>query len=225
MAALRSRPLTYGVGINDADYVTQKNEVYVDSDGNKKKRKVWACPFYKVWVDMLARGYSERVKSKYPTYADTTVCNEWHRFSTFKSWMEQQDWEGKELDKDILVPGNKVYNPVNCVFISQTVNKFVLESESTRGECPIGVFFHTRDRKFIAQISNPFSKKKEWLGAFDSPEAAHLTWLKRKLELAYLLGAEQGDQRISKALISRYENYSNEGLEYLRANNIEVIKI
>jgi hypothetical protein len=28
---------------------------------------------------------------------DATVCDEWKSFSTFKEWMETQDWEGKVL--------------------------------------------------------------------------------------------------------------------------------
>ena len=35
---------------------------------------------YKLWSDMLKRGYDEVFKLKYPTYKDVTVCEEWHNF-------------------------------------------------------------------------------------------------------------------------------------------------
>ena len=45
---------------------------------------------------------------------------------------------------------------------------------------------------------------------FRSQIEAHQAWLKRKLELATLLAAEQTDERVAKALIARYTNYTNE---------------
>ena len=63
--------------------------------------------------------------------------------------------------------------------------------------------------KFKSQCRNPFTKKGEHLGYFDCEEEAHQVWLKRKLELAHLLAAEQTDERVAKALIARYTNYTN----------------
>ena len=60
----------------------------------------------------------------------------------------------------------------------------------------------------MSQCNNPFTKKSEYLGLFIDELEAHQTWLKRKLELAHLLAAEQTDKRVAKALISRYTNYS-----------------
>jgi len=57
--------------------------------------------------------------------------------------------------------------------------------------------------------SNPFTRKGENLGYFTCEEEAHQAWLKRKLELAHLLAAEQTDTRVAKALIERYTNYTN----------------
>lgn len=46
-----------------------------------------------------------------------SVCEEWLTFSNFKRWMEQQDYEGKALDKDLLVSQNKTYSSETCVFV------------------------------------------------------------------------------------------------------------
>jgi hypothetical protein len=121
--------------------------------------------------------------------------------------METQDWEGKELDKDILITENLVYSPTTCVFVECKVNTFINEKLSNRGEWPIGVCWKKQNQKFKASCRNPFTKINEYLGLFDCPQEAHQAWLKRKLELAKLLAAEQSDVRVAKALIEKYTNY------------------
>ena len=78
---------------------------------------------YRTWYNMLYRCYS----GKYPTYKDVTVCDEWKTFSNFKTWMMKQemkcsDISNRQLDKDVLVPGNKVYSPETCHFVTREVN-------------------------------------------------------------------------------------------------------
>lgn len=197
----------YKFGINDADYPVQKFEVSPGNYGKPTRRQVWECPFYAKWRSMLRRVYSKFEHDRNPTYTDCTVCNEWLRFTNFKAWMETQDWEGKELDKDLLFHGNKVYDPSFCIFIDGAVNNFIIEREASRGEWPIGVYWNTYHKKFRANCANPFIGKQEHLGYFSSATEAHQAWLKRKLELAKLLAAEQDDPRVAKALVERYENY------------------
>lgn len=200
--------LISGVGINDADYLTQLNETFVSPSGELRQRVLWRCPYYTKWTDMIRRCYSEKELLKRPTYKDCTVCEEWLRFSNFRSWMEAQDWEGKHLDKDLLDYGNKLYSPETCRFIPPLVNKFIKESRETRGKLPIGVCWHERDGKFVSQCSNPFNGKREFLGYFSTPEDAHLAWLKRKLILATEISLQLDDKDVARALINRYENYA-----------------
>ncbi len=196
----KKNKLVYGVGINDADYHTRK---CLKVDG--KWKAVWVCPFYSTWKKMLERCYSDKLQNRHPTYVGCSVVEEWKTFSKFKSWMEQQDWKGKQLDKDLLVHSNKIYGPDYCVFVDRTVNNFVTESTATRGEWPIGVHWDKGKKKFRAGCSNPFTKKMEKLGRFTCPNEAHNAWLKRKRELAHELAAIQTDCRVSKALIDRYD--------------------
>lgn len=118
--------------------------------------------------------------------------------------MEKQDWRGKQLDKDILFLGNKVYSPETCVFVDQLTNCFINERAASRGDTMIGVNYHSRDMKYQARCSNPFTKKSDFLGYFDSEIDAHNEWKRRKLELAYAVSEAQTDKRISAALIARY---------------------
>jgi len=199
----------YAVGINDADYVVQIKETIGYVDGKQKQKTVWVCPFYKTWNGMIGRGYSEKIKLKQPAYKDVTVCEEWHLFSTFRAWMIEQEWEDKHIDKDLILPGNKVYSPETCVFVSRSVNNFLIERGNDRGEYKIGVCWDKQCGKFQALCCNPFTKKQENLGRFVEEDQAHKAWLDKKLEHAYALAAIQGDERVSKAIIDKYENYGS----------------
>ena len=118
--------------------------------------------------------------------------------------MEQQDWHGKCLDKDIIVPGSKLYSPETCAFVLQATNSFVLARDACRGEYPTGVYLFKRTGKYHARCNNPFTGKKEHLGLFSTPEEAHEAWRKRKHELAQLVAATESDLRIVEALKKRY---------------------
>ena len=198
--------LVYGVGINDADYVTQKNET-IEVNGRRKRRMVWMCPYYRAWKNMLQRCYSIKYQERNPTYKGCSVSEEWWRFSNFRRWMECQDFEGMQLDKDLLFNGNKVYSAETCVFVSRVVNMFTIDRCNDRGEWLIGVYRDKNNGKFMSMCCNPFTKKQEYLGLFVNEVDAHQAWLKRKLELAHLLAAEQTDRRVAKALIARYTTY------------------
>lgn len=201
---METKKLVYGVGINDADYVTQRFETIGYVNGKQKQKLVWICPYYKSWRDMLKRCYSTKYHQQYPTYKGCSVSEDWLAFSNFKAWMEKQDWEGKHLDKDILFEGNKVYGAETCVFVTLTTNNFTTDRGNDRGEWLIGVYWNKREEKFHSRCCNPFTKKRESLGLFTSEQEAHEAWAKRKLELAHELAAIQTDPRVAKALIDRY---------------------
>lgn len=77
--------LLFGVGINDADYVTQKWETIGYVDGKQKKKLVWVCPYYRAWANMLKRSYSKSYQEKNPTYLGCSVSEEWNRFLILRS--------------------------------------------------------------------------------------------------------------------------------------------
>lgn len=105
--------LVNGVGINDADYKTSKT-----IDGVV----VWKCPYYQKWIHMINRCYNKNTHKNQPRYIGCSVDSKWLRFSNFRDWMSSKDWEGKALDKDLLVEGNKIYGEDTCVFIPQDLN-------------------------------------------------------------------------------------------------------
>lgn len=189
----------YGIGINDSPDPVQK---YGKINGTWKR--VWVCPHYIVWKSILERCYSEPRLKRQPKYRGCSVCDDWIYFMAFKAWMMSQDWEGKELDKDILIEGNKVYSPETCRFVDNGVNLFLTDSGATRGKWPIGVSLNKGAGKFEAKCRNPFTKKLEHLGHFTCPKAAHEAWRERKHQHALRWADLQDDPDIAEALRKRF---------------------
>lgn len=200
---MKQLKLIQGIGINDAGYPVTQHKVV---DG--KLVQTWFCPFYARWHVMFKRAYSKAYQSLYTTYVGCSVCDEWIYFTNFKAWMQTQDWEGKQLDKDLLVKGNKVYSPETCVFIEQNINKFMSEKPNRVQELPTGVSWDKKSNKYRAQCVSVTTGKQTNLGWFDSPDEGHKAWLDFKLSQAHILAGDQSDERVAKALIERYENYS-----------------
>ena len=200
---LRKRnKLVFGVGINDAEYHTQKH-IQV----NGRNVLVWRCPFYETWYQMLRRCYSKILHQKRPSYRDCQTCDEWLLFSNFKKWMETQDWRGKHLDKDLLVEGNKVYSPETSLFVDAIVNTFIIDRSLDRGDYMLGVHLDKRSGKFAARCNNPFTGKREWLGRFTDELEGHLAWKARKHELACQLADSKyvTDERLANVLRNKYK--------------------
>ena len=98
------------------------------------------------------------MKELRPFYKDITCCQEWLIFSNFKSWMKQQDWEGKQLDKDLLIYQNKIYSPETCVFVDRKINQFLVKSNNSRGKYPLGVSYRNKNKDVITSYSIHYTK-------------------------------------------------------------------
>lgn len=152
---------------------------------------------------MLVRCYDKTYHSC-ERYSDCYVIDEWLKLSNFEDWMICQKWEGRQLDKDILFPGNKLYSPETCVFIDDNLNKFLTDSEAARGELPLGVARYRNTGRYAAQCSNPFEGGSRYLGVFDTVEEAHRAWKLAKHRYALRFADLQDDTRVAEALRKRY---------------------
>lgn len=188
--------LVHGVGLNDASYVTHR---YEQVDG--KQKLVWACPIYQTWKRMLKRAYCKAYHAERTSYEGVSVCREWLTFSNFAAWMMQRTWEGKQLDKDILVPGNKEYGPDMCAFVSSRINSLLTNCSTQKGESLIGVYWRAHERKFVAR-SRSFGKSV-WLGRFDTELEAHAAWQAFKADEIEREALGLDDQRIAQSLLAR----------------------
>lgn len=170
--------MVYGKGVNNAPYKVV-NQVF--ENGNS--RQTWMCPYYKKWKDMLKRCYSKPFQKSRGTYKGCEVCDEWLIFTNFKSWMENLDWEGKELDKDIKGDG-KIYSPETCLFVSKRINTFVEWSTNSRST-PRGVSWCKSKCKFRSYGRK--DGKTVYLGQSDNAEDCHFMWLGHKIQLTKCL--------------------------------------
>ena len=202
--------LVCNVGINDADYVVRSAITVGWRDGKQLQETIHICPYYRTWANMLKRCYSESSLRSEPTYKGVTVCEEWKRFSSFKAWMEKQNWQRKELDKDLLVRGNKIYGPETCVFISRRLNTFIKESKSRNNGLAQGVSYDKKRKKFKAQINDPFSVKNVFLGRYDSELGAYKAWGSSKLKFAIMLADMESCEKIKRALIMKYIEFKED---------------
>lgn len=190
-----TRALVYGKGTNDAGY-----NIKVDTWREGIKTTEWRCPYYNRWVNMLKRCYSSHSLLKHPTYKDCTVCEEWLTFSNFKRWMEKQDWEGMQLDKDILGSG-KFYCPDICVFVPRYINCFIYKTEDNvigkTGAVPKG-------DKYMCTVR--FKNKVYFNKVYKTPKEANMMWKNKKVELLNSLKLELDDidNRLYSKLISIY---------------------
>ena len=187
-SSIDRRKAISGVGANDAHYAT--NPIVND--------KQIRDPAYQAWGSILVRAYSQKYHAARPTYSDVTVCKDWHSFSAFRAWWLDNYKEGWQLDKDLLVPGNREYSPDACIYIPSMLNAFTVDCGAVRGGLPIGVSFCNRTGKYQSHCSNPITGKRHGLGYFTTPDAAHEAWIKCKLELAAQLKPEMDaiDKRI-----------------------------
>lgn len=126
-----NRKPVFGVGINDIPEYTKGTKVYL------------------VWKSMLARCYSPYTRRTNPAYEGCSVCEEWLTLSNFRKWFEENYREGCQLDKDILIPGNKEYSPSACCFVPQEINK-LFKGHSRKFGITTGV--RKQNRKYIAQF-------------------------------------------------------------------------
>lgn len=154
----------YGVG-----YIGEGK--YKCSENNKKTKQ------YISWSSMLLRCYSEKNLNRNPTYKNCVVCEEWHNFQNFAKWYDENyyeiDGQQMNLDKDILIKGNKVYSPNACLFVPKNINNLFVKSNSSRGNLPIGVTWHRPSKKYTIQLS-------DCSGYFDSSDEAFMSYKNNK---------------------------------------------
>ena len=193
------RGLLFGVGINDSSYTTEKFE-YFNDGGISKRKRVWFCPYYVRWRNMIERCYSKKYHTRKPSYSDCSVCLEWLTFSNFSEWMKGQNWSGLELDKDILSGDKKVYSPETCLFITKEVNVFMSSSNADSK----AVKYSKRHKSYSSYCSNPITKTMEYVASSKDPEVCRGKWLVRKKQIALKLSAIQDDDRVVKAILTVY---------------------
>ena len=149
------RGLVHNVGVNDWKY----------SVGNRGSMSL----AYSVWSGILQRCYSKQQETKYPSYRGCTVSEDWKSFSSFLHFylpLAKIDWQ---VDKDILICGNKLYSSETCLLVPAWVNTLTLNRASRKGVLPQGICLNKKNY----QVQCSFGKSKpEYLGTYKNLDNA-----------------------------------------------------
>lgn len=190
------------------------------------KYPVWEngkhTPQYKIWHNMIVRCFYESYKKQEPTYADVTCCDEWLIFENFVDWLKCQDNYDKwlngyrfALDKDIIIKGNKIYDPKYCCIVPQRVNSlFTSKPNKDINHLPKGVHKH-KNGKFMAtcnDIDSAVNGRIVYLGLYETPEDAfYKAYKPYKEELIKRVAQEEYDKgNIIKRCYEAMINYEVE---------------
>ena len=125
----------------------------------------------KKWTSMRQRciegGVAQR---RNPNYSGCTLSEEFQDFQYFCNWHRSQIGYalGYQLDKDLLVEGNKIYGAEQCVLIPRALNSFCTTSTKVRTNLPRGVSFN--NGKYHAAIQ--LLGVDRGLGSYSTPEEA-----------------------------------------------------
>ena len=175
-------PTVYGVGFlgkEQRDFVLgAKHEMAMDA-----------------WRHILRRCYCPNFQAKHPAYVGCSVDERWHNFSVFEAWILSKDqfnfsddnklssrWN---IDKDILVKGNKIYSPETCCLVPQEVNS-LLAAPNAKGKVtglPLGVHLACQQKNGVVRYSskvNTGNRNSNHLGTYDTVEEAFQAYKKAK---------------------------------------------
>ena len=161
-------PSVFGVGVTGTKYPVKINGVITKE--------------YDLWHSMLRRCYSDTSKKKNPTYEGCEVSDNFKYYEYFYEWCHKQIGFGVggngnsfQLDKDLLIKGNRVYSESTCVFIPAEINSLLVKCTASRGEHLIGVCWSKTNKAFVAQV-NKGKGKRDYLGYFKTEIEAFNTY-------------------------------------------------
>ena len=140
---------------------------------------------YKHWKRLCNRAI---YKDGRLAYQDVQVCQEWYDFFNFEKWFEENYYEipncRMELDKDILIKNNKVYQPNACCFVPQEINSLLISknlktikhhfdknTSPANQELPVGVTWCNDKNKYRASLNLGKGVVKN-LGRFNTVQEA-----------------------------------------------------
>lgn len=154
--------------------------------GEGKYNTVEHRKIYSYWSSMINRCYLNNISDYTKViYKDIAVCEEWMNFQNFAKWHEDNYYEIDghimNLDKDILVKGNKVYSPDTCRYVPHRINTLFINGKRNRGKYPVGVYYDKERNRFRVNININGKHKK--LGRFKTPIDAFNKYKEEKEKL------------------------------------------
>lgn len=167
---------------------------------------------------LLWNRINTRSKDAYKSMAKTYELTEnlFVDFQEFASWCQNEQGyylkDGKrfwQLDKDLLVKGNKCYSKDTCMFVPSEIN--CLMNSSKPNGYMIGVSVNLeKPNEYYSYCGNTFGGIRH-LGKFKSEFEAHRNWQTAKiLQVEFLIQKYRDFVKIQIALSKIHEQLSND---------------
>lgn len=157
---------------------TPIEEYILDSDGIMKPRI--KCKSFSQWSGMIKRATGSRFKEMKHTYNDCTVSENFKSFEYFHDWCFGQVGYGLdkfELDKDILIKGNKHYSEDTCCLVPKQINMLFVFASDKKSNLPLGVSYNKSNGYYVSCVSTCDGKIVKYS---KTPEEAFLKYKEDK---------------------------------------------
>ena len=159
-----------------------------------------------IWCGMIDRVYNEEKRSKYETYSDCIICDEWQNYQIFREWYDKEFYqvgtERMHIDKDILYKNNRVYSPQTCLLVPQRINMLFMHKPN-KYNLPNGIK-PTCGGKYEARYNH------KYLGVFNTVEEAAIAHDKEKKKAVIEIANEYKykiPDKVYQALINWIPDY------------------
>jgi len=139
---------------------------------------------YFAWRNMFQRVYDKSKISQVRQYEGTSIHAHWHNFQNFAEWYHRQiDGFGPvqfrwHLDKDLLVPGNRIYGPETCCVIPEQINTLLGDHAFKRGILPMGVV--KGKNSYLARVNR--KGRSRHIGSYPTIRSAQEAYWSAKFE-------------------------------------------
>lgn len=167
---------------------------------------------YHLWSGMLQRCYACDYSLANQTYKDVYVEDFLLSYENFYELVDSKEGFhlGYEMDKDLLIKGNKVYSRESICFLPKIINVAIQGGKSNIDKSmnlPLGVFYRKDTGKYRA-ISGEYGKLKD-CGQYDNPLDAFNAYKESKELYLKELALQYKDTLEAKAFAALM-NYSVE---------------
>ena len=166
-----------------------------------------ALAIYELWKSLIQRCFDRNFKKAHPTYEDCTLQEDWECFAEFYKWCEEKEYFniGYDLDKDLLMKGNKHYSEDTCVFLPRELNANISNKTSLNTTGFVGVSYEKRSGKYYASCR--INGKTVSLGHHKTPEEASAAYVKAKEDYIHSL-AEKWHGKIEERAYQALMNWT-----------------
>ena len=136
-------------------------------------------PHYSIWSGLLTRCYCPIRLKERPSYIGCRLSKDFLCYQNFAEWYTSHESYGLgyEIDKDLLVKGNKIYSADTCTLLPRELNIAIRVDRGKGSKLPVGVL-ENKVGGYTASLK--ISGKDNHLGTFKTVEEASIAYVKAK---------------------------------------------